>query len=275
MSLKYTNMNKLLFKEGGQPFYLDDLEFMQSAFAETVKGIISTYGNVILSGCNIPPPISIAGHPTTYDWEEGYIAINGEVYRVEKGRFQGGLNSELYWKVVSTDEQKENYEDASEGCVYRIRKVVLTDTVKEGELFVSQQTMKTLEELTSRSLSLSVEEVSVNADGNKATIRVSEEDIPLLQEGDMIEIIISLGFKYGIMDGAVTSVESFKFIVSNDSRSYRCIVAKSDTGETIIPVYANFNAGTGALYLSHDTNRVLYVSPKSNHRIVVHKNIQK
>ena len=56
-SLKYTNMNKLLFKEGGQPFYLDDLDFMQSAFADTVKGIVSTYGNVILSGCNVPPPI--------------------------------------------------------------------------------------------------------------------------------------------------------------------------------------------------------------------------
>ena len=47
-------MNKLLFKEGGQPFYLDDLDFMQSAFADTVKGIVSTYGNVILSGCNVP-----------------------------------------------------------------------------------------------------------------------------------------------------------------------------------------------------------------------------
>lgn len=268
-------MNKLLFREGGQPFYLDDLDFMQSAFADTVKGIISAYGNVILSGCNIPPPIAIAGHPTTYSWEEGYIAINGEVYKVEEGSFNGVMNANLYWKVVSTDEQKENYEDASEGCVYRIRKVILTDTVKEGELFVPQQTMRTLEELTSRSLSLLVEDISVNDEGNKATIRVSEKDIPLLQEGDMIEIIISLGFKYGIMGGAITSVESFKFIVSNDSRSYRCIVAKSDTGETIIPVYANFNVGTGTLYLSHDTNQVLYVSPNSSHRIIVHKNIHK
>lgn len=268
-------MNKLLFREGGQPFYLDDLEFMQNAFAETMKGIISAYGNVILSGCNIPPPISIAGHPTNYSWEEGYIAINGEVYKVEEGSFNGVMNANLYWKVVSTDEQKENYEDASEGYVYRIRKVILTDTVKEGDLFVSQQTMRTLEELTSRSLALLVEEVSVNADGNRATIQMSEEDIPLLQKGDVIEIITSLGFKSGIMGGAVISVESFKFIAGNDSRSYRCIVAKSDTDEIIVPVYANFNAEKGALYLSHSTNQVLYVSPKSSHRIIVHKNIHK
>lgn len=268
-------MNKLLFKEGGQPFYLDDLDFMQSAFAETVEGIISAYGNVILSGCNIPPPISIAGYPTSYHWEKGYIVINGEVYKVEEGSFNGVMNANLYWKVVSTDEQKENYEDASEGYVYRIRKVVLTDTVKEGDLFVSQKNMKTLEELTSRSLSLSVEEVSVNSEGNKATIQMFEEDIPLLQKGDVIEIITSLGFKYGVMGGAVTSVETFKFIAGDSSHSYRCIVAKSDNGEIIVPVYVNFNAEKGALYLSHITNQVLYVSPNSSHRIIVHKNIHK
>ena len=40
-SLKYTNMNKLLFKEGGQPFYLDDLEFMQESTADVLKAICS------------------------------------------------------------------------------------------------------------------------------------------------------------------------------------------------------------------------------------------
>ena len=40
-SLKYTNMNKLLFKEGGQPFYLDDLEFMQESTADALKAICS------------------------------------------------------------------------------------------------------------------------------------------------------------------------------------------------------------------------------------------
>ena len=34
-------MNKLLFKEGGQPFYLDDLEFMQESTADALKAICS------------------------------------------------------------------------------------------------------------------------------------------------------------------------------------------------------------------------------------------
>ena len=137
-------MNKLLFKEGGQPFYLDDLDFMQSAFAESVKGVISAYGNVILSGCNIPPPISIAGHPTSYSWEEGYIAINGEVYKVEAGNFKGELNATLYWKVVSTEGQKEIYENTSENNVYQYRKVELTDTVTSSDIYVSASSIKSM-----------------------------------------------------------------------------------------------------------------------------------
>lgn len=143
-SLKYTNMNKLLFNEGGQPFYLDDLDFMQSAFAETVKGVISTYGNVILSGCEISPPISIAGRPTVYNWDEGYIAINGEVYRVDSGSFSGEMNAKLYWKVVSTEGQKEIYENTSENNVYQYRKVELTDTVAASDIYVSASTMKSM-----------------------------------------------------------------------------------------------------------------------------------
>lgn len=138
-------MNKLLFKEGGQPFYLDDLDFMQNAFADTVKGIVSTYGNVILSGCNVPPPITIAGRPTTYSWEEGYIAINGEVYRVEEGSFEGGSNANLYWKVVSTEGQKEIYENTSENNVYQYRKVELTDTVTSSDIYVSASAIKSMD----------------------------------------------------------------------------------------------------------------------------------
>lgn len=137
-------MNKLLFKEGGQPFYLDDLDFMQSAFADTIKAIVSTYGNVILSGCNIPPPIAIAGHPTTYSWEDGYIAINGEVYRVDNGSFQGGLNTNLYWKVVSTEGQKEIYENTSEHNVYQYRRVELTDAVTSSDIYVSASSIKSM-----------------------------------------------------------------------------------------------------------------------------------
>lgn len=137
-------MNKLLFREGGQPFYLDDLNFMQSAFADTVKGIVSTYGNVILSGCNVPLPISIAGRPTTYNWEEGYIAINGEVYRVEEGSFEGGMNASLYWKVVSTEGQKEIYENTSENNVYQYRKVELTDTVTSSDIYVFASSVKNM-----------------------------------------------------------------------------------------------------------------------------------
>ena len=137
-------MNKLLFNEGGQPFYIDDLDFMQSAFADTIKAIVSTYGNVILSGCNVPPPITIAGYPTSYSWDEGYIAINGEVYRVDGGKFDGAMNANLYWKVVSTEGQKEIYENTSEHNVYQYRKVELTDTVTSSDIYVPASSIKSM-----------------------------------------------------------------------------------------------------------------------------------
>lgn len=137
-------MNKLLFNEGGQPFYLDDLDFMQSAFADTIKAIVSTYGNVILSGCDIPPGIAIAGKPTRYTWEEGYIAINGEVYRVDSGYFDAGIDETLYWKVVSTEGQKEIYENTSEHNVYQYRKVELTDTVTSSDIYVPASAIKSM-----------------------------------------------------------------------------------------------------------------------------------
>lgn len=140
-------MNKLLFREGGQPFYLDDLDFMQSAFADTVKGIISMYGNVILSGCNVPPPVSIAGRPTSYSWEEGYIAINGEVYKVENGSFDGASNASLYWKVVSTEGQKEIYENTSENNVYQYKTVILTDTVGINDIYIAKDSVKSVEDI--------------------------------------------------------------------------------------------------------------------------------
>lgn len=149
-------MDKLLFKEGGQPFYLDDLDFMQSAFAETVKGVISSYGNVILSGCNIPPPTSIAGHPTIHHWDGGYIALNGEVYRVDSGSFEGGTNATLYWKVVSTEGQKEIYEDTSEHNVYQYRKIELTDKVASSDIYVSALSIKSMNDFL-----MTYEEVNV------------------------------------------------------------------------------------------------------------------
>jgi hypothetical protein len=268
-------MNKLLFREGGQPFYLDDLDFMQSAFADTVKGIVSTYGNVILSGCNVPPPISIAGRPTTYNWEEGYIAINGEVYRVEEGSFEGGLNANLYWKVVSTEGQKEIYENTSENNVYQYRKVELTDTVEAADIYVAAQGMKTVEELTSNIRILEIKDTTESS--QNAVLRLYPADISLIEPGDIVEIILSVGMEStSSVGGATPNNESFKFLIDNSTTTITSGAkpvawVKTIDDYAIAWVYVNFSRTKGEFYVANKSSGKLYLGSLSSHRVIVYK----
>lgn len=66
-------MNRFVTKEGGQPIFLEDLDFMQKALgADISNGIKSLAGtkNCILSGCEIPYEGRIS---------EGFILFNGEI----------------------------------------------------------------------------------------------------------------------------------------------------------------------------------------------------
>ena len=68
-------MNKLLFKEGGQPFYLDDLEFMQESTADVLKAICSGMKlgekHILLSD----PVISFTTKPTTIGQQRVLIQL--------------------------------------------------------------------------------------------------------------------------------------------------------------------------------------------------------
>ena len=67
-------MNKLLTYSGGQPFVLEDIDFLQNAFAEVITGLASAYGNMILSGCKL----SVSGD--NVNWTAGCIIISENVY---------------------------------------------------------------------------------------------------------------------------------------------------------------------------------------------------
>ena len=55
------------------------------------------------------------------------------------------MNANLYWKVVSTEGQKEIYENTSENNVYQYRKVELTDTVTSSDIYVSASAIKSMD----------------------------------------------------------------------------------------------------------------------------------
>lgn len=132
-------MNKLLFSEGGQPLYLDDLNFMQSSFADSIKGIVSPFGDVVLSGCNIN------SDENKTSWTEGYIVISGEIYKVDSGNINKPVLNALYWKVVRTNDQLETFENNSENYVYQIGKAILVESVGEQDIYADAKTIRNID----------------------------------------------------------------------------------------------------------------------------------
>lgn len=131
-------MNKLLFSEGGQPLYLDDLDFLQNSFADSVKGLASPFGNVILSGC----VISSSDNKTS--WTDGYLVIDGEIYKVDAGNISNPAPVTIYWKVVRTNEQLEVFENNSEKHVYQLGKAILVELVEQSDKYVDAKTIRTI-----------------------------------------------------------------------------------------------------------------------------------
>lgn len=132
-------MNKLLFSEGGQPLYLDDLNYLQNSLADSIKGLASPFGDVVLSGC----VISSADNKTS--WTTGYLVILGEIYKVEAGSINKSAPPALYWKVVRTNEQLETFEDNSENYIYQTGKATLVESIVESDVYVDAKTIRTMD----------------------------------------------------------------------------------------------------------------------------------
>lgn len=102
-------MNKLLFSEGGQPFSLDDLEFLQNGSVEPLRAIATSLGNCILGGC------AIAQEDMTIRWTDGYISFTNSVYRVQAGSLvKKSALEKLYWVFSRSVENIVIFEDGSE-----------------------------------------------------------------------------------------------------------------------------------------------------------------
>lgn len=127
-------MNKLLTYEGGQPFRLDDIDFLQDAFSSVITALVSVHGDIILSGCAISKVSE--GNQYTVTWNAGYITIKGGVYRVEAGSITVATSDRLYWKVVKTESENVDFNDGSQKKIYQYTKVVLTTIVSDDDIYI-------------------------------------------------------------------------------------------------------------------------------------------
>lgn len=118
-------MDRLLGIEGGQPLCTDDLVYMQQSAMEAIKGLVACVGmgssNTILSGCERVEEYN------SIRWNEGYIALKGEVYpvRAESLDLPNGYD-ELYWVVKRERYELREFENGSQNNVYERSEVVIS-----------------------------------------------------------------------------------------------------------------------------------------------------
>lgn len=92
-------MNRLKTSDqGGFPLRLDDLRWMDNAYKEAFKGIMSSFGVIdqkviLLSGCER----TVNNNMITIS--SGFISIAGEIYAVSEQTYNNPISSLEYWEV--------------------------------------------------------------------------------------------------------------------------------------------------------------------------------
>lgn len=128
-------MNKFLVYEGNQPVWLNDLEYMQQATQEALKGIVTavcdTEATVILSGVDVT--VRSADSGTEYIVTAGWMAINGEILPVKASTLTVSTGATMYWRIVSEKKQNVTLGNGQEVQIYEERYVTLTDIMPDGE----------------------------------------------------------------------------------------------------------------------------------------------
>lgn len=125
-------MDKILTHTGGQPVFLDDIDFSSKATRDALKGLctalsLDNIGTCILSGCNV------IRDGAKYSWTDGYIAIKGEIYKVVAGSISS-VNFP-FWVVKKTSTEERTFEDKSIKSVWQTTYVTLAETHSQGDIF--------------------------------------------------------------------------------------------------------------------------------------------
>lgn len=175
-------MNKLIFHEGGQPVYLNDLQMLQEQFADMIGSFIdllcysqfnrSTWE---VAECNfythwkigIKPDGSLnpkngfflnlklenyssAIYPGTVTLAPGYVYIKGEMLKYERTTLSdSGLEDREFFVIVKSrnDDQRTLDNGETVNCVSRKYAVLSTERPEASEEFYSSHTLCSVVEI--------------------------------------------------------------------------------------------------------------------------------
>lgn len=178
-------MNKLIFHEGGQPVYLNDLQMLQEQFADMIGSFIDLlsypqfnratwevaecnfyrYWRIGLNPEDSPngtattkngffwnlklESYSSAVYPGTVTLAPGYVYIKGEMLKYERTTLSdSGLEDREFFVIVKSRDDDQRTLDNGEtvNCVSRKYAVLSTERPEASEEYYSSRTMKSVVE---------------------------------------------------------------------------------------------------------------------------------
>lgn len=138
-------MNKLITtNNGGFPFTLDDLRWLENGLTDALKGIVNHVSStevLILSGCEY-------NEQQLSDTDQlvmtaGYVYFNGEIYKVDAVNATLSSGNTFYWDLKVTNDPAGNltFEDTNTYDVYQIREfeVKQAASVPAGKVEVTDE----------------------------------------------------------------------------------------------------------------------------------------
>jgi|GEM_PF-6088065 len=122
-------MNKILTYTGGQPLYLEHINFMQQNIEDILSHIGKTFANsnnaVILWGAKVVTTPNPSGGANV-TCAEGAIYLMGNIYKVEASSITvANIQDNVYYQVYTTTSEETVFQDGTSHNVYQISVVKL------------------------------------------------------------------------------------------------------------------------------------------------------
>ena len=144
-------MNKLLFNEGGQPVYLDDLEMIQSEPLNQTGMLLKALGAgtsmFLMDGFTGKYLDRDSSGKSAYAVNRNWLVKDGTVYELPATSVVIGDGETLYVGLKTTEGDERNFDDGqSRACVSST--TAYYSTTKTDDSMVDVKSLKTLWELT-------------------------------------------------------------------------------------------------------------------------------
>lgn len=131
MKSNSTNMNKLIFSEGGQPLFLDDIDFLQQSALGAVRPFLRAFGGCILSEATIDIGTDKVA------WRDGTLLIDGEVCEVKAGELAITADTaNLFFRIHRVPTERRIFGNGAEHPTREMAQAEATLSVASDEQYL-------------------------------------------------------------------------------------------------------------------------------------------